>query len=51
LNIELDLEIQDQVNLNPQDKEEQEELSGVAAILPSKWSYCACIVPFSDVEL
>ena len=35
----------------PESKEEQEELSGVAAILPSKWSYCACIVPFSDVEL
>ena len=35
----------------PESKAEQEELSGVAAILPSKWSYCACIVPFSDIEL
>jgi hypothetical protein len=29
-------------------KEEKEKLGGLAAILPNKWSYCLCIVPYED---
>jgi hypothetical protein len=34
--------------LIPETKEECDELSGVAAICPTKWAYCACIVQFED---
>lgn len=36
--------------LIPESDEEDKELSGVAAILPNKWSYCICIVPYEDFE-
>ena len=34
--------------LIPESKEESNELSGVAAILPHKHAYSACIVPYKD---
>lgn len=34
--------------LIPESKEESSELSGVAAILPHKHAYSACIVPYKD---
>ena len=35
----------------PETKKEQEELSGVAAILPTKWAYSCAIIPYSDIEI
>lgn len=34
--------------LIPESKEEDEELSGMAAILPQKWRYAVCMVPYKD---
>ena len=34
--------------LIPESKEESDELSGVASILPLKHAYTACIVPYKD---
>lgn len=34
--------------LIPESKEEGEELSGREAVLPEKWSYSVCIVPYED---
>lgn len=35
----------------PETKKEQEELAGVAAILPTKWSYSCAIIPYCDIEI
>lgn len=35
--------------LIPESEEESDELSGVAAILPHKHAYSACIVPYKDL--
>lgn len=34
--------------LVPESEQESDEISGVDAVLPSKWAYSICIVPFED---
>jgi hypothetical protein len=37
--------------LVPESKEEYEEISGVAAVLPTKWHYLCAIIPFNDIYM